>query len=124
MGPADPWRPYVFRAGQRQSRRTPVPSLQHHPVPADSLDWLLDPLPEAGPAQTGAAEELLQVLSDRGAWLHVGLDFPGPAACPRTWRRPLVGAGGQRAGYIGQRGPTSRARQRYAGPCQAGPEAP
>jgi ATP-dependent Lhr-like helicase len=33
----------------------------------DSLDWLLDPLPEAGPAQTGAAEELLQVLSDRGA---------------------------------------------------------
>ena len=33
----------------------------------DSLDWLLDPLPDTGPAQTGAAEELLQILSDRGA---------------------------------------------------------
>ena len=33
----------------------------------DSLDWLLDPLPDTDPAPPGAAGELLRVLSDRGA---------------------------------------------------------
>ena len=122
VGPTDPWRPCVFRA-TAVARAPPVPGLQHHPVPAGLAGLAAGPAARRWPAQTGAAEELLQVLSDRGACFMSDLiSRTRPPAIGRGGG-PVV-AGGQRAGYVGQRGPAAGARQRETGPCQAGSEAP
>ena len=45
VGPTDPWRPCVFRAGQRQSRR-PLSRVSNITLSLrDSLDWLLTRCP-------------------------------------------------------------------------------